>query len=262
MQRNKWLKTVAWSFAVGSALALAACGGEDNEVEFDPNDNIAPAPLVFDGIVPEHWVMPDYPGVPVPSDGGDSDSGNTSNNAGESESGDGEVLRYGVPVEKWAKIGITSSSFSQGGSIPKKYICTKNGGQNVSPGLRFSGIPAGTKSLAIVMEKDNCERNDTTQATGCVHWNVWGIPSDRGAIAENDGLDDVLVGFNGSGEGAKGYAGPCPTTSGEHKYTVWVYALGEKRREMLNYPAMHGDIEYQFLGVILGRGSYSGTVTK
>ncbi len=42
---------------------------------------------------------------------------------------------------------LTSSAFSHDGAIPKIYTCQD---KNISPALALSGLPAGTRSLALV----------------------------------------------------------------------------------------------------------------
>ncbi len=62
---------------------------------------------------------------------------------------------------------ITSSAFSSNGNIPMKYTCE---GEQVSPPLDISGIPAGTKSLAIIVHDP-----DAPMQGGFTHWVVWNI---------------------------------------------------------------------------------------
>ncbi len=62
---------------------------------------------------------------------------------------------------------ITSSAFTDGGMIPKDYTCD---GSNVSPALSWSGIPAGTKSLALI-----CDDPDAPMGNW-VHWVLFNIP--------------------------------------------------------------------------------------
>lgn len=45
-------------------------------------------------------------------------------------------------------INVSSSAFMEGGIIPAKYSCE---GSQASPPLNFKGIPAGAKSLAIIV---------------------------------------------------------------------------------------------------------------
>ncbi len=48
-----------------------------------------------------------------------------------------------------ATMKITSSAFSEGGTIPDKYA---KAGQNVNPPLRIEGTPADAKSLLLIMD--------------------------------------------------------------------------------------------------------------
>ena len=58
-------------------------------------------------------------------------------------------------------ITVTSSVFSDGGMIPKKYTCD---GEDISPDLKWSGVPQGAKSLALI-----CDDPDAPVGTW-VHW--------------------------------------------------------------------------------------------
>jgi len=67
---------------------------------------------------------------------------------------------------------ITSSAFTHGSSIPAQISCDSD---DVSPKLSWSGIPEGTKTIAVIM--------DDPDAPGgtWVHWVVYGIsPDDDG----------------------------------------------------------------------------------
>ncbi|TMH25403.1 MAG: YbhB/YbcL family Raf kinase inhibitor-like protein, partial [Betaproteobacteria bacterium] len=44
---------------------------------------------------------------------------------------------------------ITSSVFAPNGSIPSLYTCE---GKDLSPPLAFGGVPAATKSLALIVD--------------------------------------------------------------------------------------------------------------
>jgi len=58
---------------------------------------------------------------------------------------------------------LSSTAFSEGPSIPSKYTCD---GENVSPPLTWSGVPAGAKSFALIAD-------DPDAPVGTwVHWVV------------------------------------------------------------------------------------------
>lgn len=40
---------------------------------------------------------------------------------------------------------LTSGAFGEGGTIPRQHTCE---GQDIAPALEWSGLPAGTRSLA------------------------------------------------------------------------------------------------------------------
>lgn len=53
-----------------------------------------------------------------------------------------------------ATITVTSPAFGDGGAIPVRHA-GHGVGDNVSPPLRWSGVPAGTAALVIVLEDDD-----------------------------------------------------------------------------------------------------------
>jgi len=108
---------------------------------------------------------------------------------------------------------VKSSSFESNGSIPAKYTCT---GANISPELTITGIPDGTKSLALIMDDPDAPKGVF------VHWVMWNIPV-RDKIAE--GSTPGAEGKNGKNENK--YTGPCPP-SGTHHYHFKIYALNVK----------------------------------
>jgi Raf kinase inhibitor-like YbhB/YbcL family protein len=117
-----------------------------------------------------------------------------------------------------AALDVKSTSFTDGGSIPKRLTCL---GENLSPSLEFSSPPSGTKSIAIVMD-------DSDSPFGFVHWLVYDIPGQTHAIAEGASSRKTLPAgaIEGLGTGgSSGYAGPCPPGSKPHRYVIRIYAL-------------------------------------
>jgi len=114
-------------------------------------------------------------------------------------------------------ITITSSAFAHNGSIPVKYTCQ---GDDISPPLAWMNVPAGTKSLALIV--------DDTDARLYTHWVIFNIPpgtrSLPAGIPRQDTLaDGSLQGFNSAK--TLGYAGPCPPVGAAHHYRFRLYAL-------------------------------------
>ena len=111
---------------------------------------------------------------------------------------------------------LESSSFENGGTIPKKFGY-KNG--NISPSLIISDVPESTKSLALIMDDP-----DAMGAVGkvWVHWVLWNISKDVEKIDENSTPKNSIGGETDFGE--IGYGGPAPPDK-EHTYIFKLYAL-------------------------------------
>ncbi|MCW0481287.1 YbhB/YbcL family Raf kinase inhibitor-like protein [Gaoshiqia sediminis] len=145
---------------------------------------------------------------------------------------------------------IHSSAFDEGATIPQKYTCD---GPNVSPPLRWSGIPGGTKTLALI-----CDDPDAPVGTW-VHWVVWNIPAATTELAEHVPPVELMAGgaIQGKNDFRKiGYGGPCPP-HGSHRYFFSLFALntelhlkpGSTKAELLK--AMDGHILAEAL--LMGR---------
>lgn len=73
---------------------------------------------------------------------------------------------------------LTSPAFEDGGAIPVRYT---RDGENVSPPLRWTGIPEGTRSLIIVMQ-------DPDAPSGTFgHWAVFDMPPEKSELPEAEG---------------------------------------------------------------------------
>jgi len=107
---------------------------------------------------------------------------------------------------------IRSPAFNHEETIPGKYTCT---GQDMSPPLAFDGLPAGTVSLALIMDDPDAP-NSTWD-----HWIVFNMPPSQTRIGEG-GVPEGVQGTNSWGR--TGYGGPCPP-SGEHRYLFKLFAL-------------------------------------
>lgn len=155
--------------------------------------------------------------------------------------------------DKVMALTITSTAFAEGGMIPKQYTCD---GADISPPLAISGIPEGTKSLALISD-------DPDAPVGIwVHWVLYNLPADTKKLDEAMPTDSVLK--NGARHGITdfgrhGYGGPCPP-GGTHRYFLKVYALDT----MLTLPAtaVKKDVEAAMKGHILAQGELMGKYAR
>lgn len=140
---------------------------------------------------------------------------------------------------------ITSSAFGNNGNIPRKYTCD---GENISPPLEFSDIPADTLSLVLILHDP-----DAPAPGGFTHWIIFDMSPSTKEIAENSSPADAVQGQNGSGQPK--YTGPCPP-SGTHHYEFRLYALDEKLT--LDSSAKKADIEKAIAGHIIEQNTLTG----
>ncbi len=125
------------------------------------------------------------------------------------------------------QFSLTSSAFSHNSAIPKKYTCL---GANLSTPLEWSGVPAGTKSLALIMDDPDAER---VVGYTWVHWVVYNIPPSCRRLPEGLRALEKLPLGNGTfaTQGITswkkpGYGGPCPPAgTGVHHYNYRLLAL-------------------------------------
>ena len=142
---------------------------------------------------------------------------------------------------------LTSPEFKDGGNIPSAYTCD---GKNVSPTLEISDVPAGTESLALVV--------DDPDAPGQTfdHWIVWNIPPEVAQIPEGEQPQGV-PGENDFGD--LNYGGPCPP-SGMHTYRFKIYALDIVLN--LDRGSSKQDLERAMEGHILGKDLLEGNYSR
>jgi Raf kinase inhibitor-like YbhB/YbcL family protein len=107
-----------------------------------------------------------------------------------------------------------------------------NGG-NVSPALKWSGAPAGTKSFAVTVFDP-----DAPTDSGWWHWVVVNIPANVDSLPEAAGgqngqsLPEVAMQIR-TDFGAPGYGGACPPAGDKpHRYVFTVYALKSSRLDL------------------------------
>jgi Raf kinase inhibitor-like YbhB/YbcL family protein len=112
-----------------------------------------------------------------------------------------------------ASISVTSPAFGDGQTIPERYTCR---GAGQSPPLRWSGVPAGSSSVALVVTDPDAPRGTF------VHWVLYDLPGEDGELSAGQVPAGAQQGENSAGK--SGWYPPCPP-SGTHHYVFTVYAL-------------------------------------
>ena len=152
---------------------------------------------------------------------------------------------------------LTSTAFIHNGPIPKLYTCQ---GKDISPALAWNGVPAGTKSFALIVDDPDAPDPAAPKMTW-VHWVLYNLP------AASTGLPEAIAPAAlpaGTREGKNdwkrtGYGGPCPPI-GRHRYFHKLYALDIVLPD-LKQPTK-AELERAMQGHVLAKVELMGTYQK
>lgn len=154
-------------------------------------------------------------------------------------------------------LALTSSAFTQDGSIPKLYTCQ---GKDISPALAWSGLPAETKSFALIVDDPDAPDPAAPKMTW-VHWVLYNIPVSATGLAEAIAPAKLPSGtLEGMNDWKRtGYGGPCPPI-GRHRYFHKLYALDAMLPD-LKHPTKP-ELEKAMKGHMLEKVELMGTYQK
>jgi Raf kinase inhibitor-like YbhB/YbcL family protein len=138
---------------------------------------------------------------------------------------------------------VRSSAFATNESIPGEYTCYGDGKR---PPLSWSQVPAGTKSIAILVDDPDAPKGTFT------HWIVTNVPPTVTSLPADAPLPKgASEGKNSMGK--RGYIAPCPP-SGMHHYHYFVYALDTR----IAPAATRADLLSAIEGHVLASGQLVG----
>jgi len=154
-------------------------------------------------------------------------------------------------------LALTSPSFAEGAPIPSRHTCE---GGDVSPPLAWSGVPAGTQSLVLIVDDPDAP-DPAAPRTTWVHWVLYNLPPQATGLPE-DARRGLLPA--GTVEGLNdwkrtGYGGPCPPV-GRHRYVLKLYALDRTLFSVGS--ATKAELERAMEGHVLAQGQLIGTYQK
>ena len=118
---------------------------------------------------------------------------------------------------------LRSDAFADGEAIPRRYT---EDGEDLSPPLTWSGLPEGTRELALIIDDP-----DAPRAEPWVHWVLYKVPADVRTLTESISQAPTLNVPPGAMQGKNswgtdGYRGPAPPRGhGTHHYHFRLYAL-------------------------------------
>jgi len=168
-----------------------------------------------------------------------------------------------------------SSPDLSSGNFDNQFVLNGFGckGGNVSPALRWSNVPAGTKSFALQVYDP-----DAPTGSGFWHWAVYNIPADANGMARGAGNSSATLpagAFGGNTDfvdtGATGgngnYGGPCPPVGDQpHRYIFTLFALAVPQVEVAagvpktGTAGLYGFVLNKGVGAaLLGKASFTAT---
>ena len=155
-----------------------------------------------------------------------------------------------------ASLALSSAAFADGAAIPARFTAD---GEGLSPPLAWSGLPADTASVVLLVEDAG---SPTPQPL--VHLIVWNLPSDRSGLGEGDvskpgSSPDVPLGRNSFLQTAWLPPDP-PSGHGQHAYLFQVFAL-RQTLDLDENPGRSALLD-AMKGLVLAKGVLIGTYAR
>jgi phosphatidylethanolamine-binding protein (PEBP) family uncharacterized protein len=149
-------------------------------------------------------------------------------------------------------IDVTSPAFNNGGAIPRKHA-GKGIGDNLSPALQWTGVPAGSKQLVLIMDDV-----DVPLPKPLVH-TIAVVEPTVGGLGEGE-LKPGTTGVRLVKAYGDTYLGPRPIPGhGPHHYRFLIFALDERVPDSVADTAA---LLRAMAGHVLARGVLTGTYER
>jgi Raf kinase inhibitor-like YbhB/YbcL family protein len=116
-------------------------------------------------------------------------------------------------------LSLSSPAFRHGGGIPVRYTCD---GKGVSPPLRWTAPPAGTRRLELLVVDPDAPGGRF------VHWHATGIAPRAGGVGEGRHLPGEMT----NSFGGRGWGPPCPPPGQTHRYVFTLTAVGSSGKPL------------------------------
>lgn len=156
---------------------------------------------------------------------------------------------------------LTSAAFAEGERLPRVHAYSPEG-DNVSPPLSWSGVPPGTKELALIVDDPDAPREEPW-----VHWLLYKIPAGTAEIPRNAStatgrLTEPRGPVEGQNDfGELGWGGPLPPEGhGTHHYHFKLYALDQELDA--GEGAAEPDLLHAMEGHVLAQAELVGTYSR
>jgi Raf kinase inhibitor-like YbhB/YbcL family protein len=163
----------------------------------------------------------------------------------------------GKTQEETMTFTLHSDAFDSMMEIPGKYTCQ---GRNVSPPLRWQGVPVGTRSLVLIVDDPDAPDPRAPKMTW-VHWVLFNLPPETEGLPEAVDAGQLPPGTRQGLNDWKqtGYGGPCPPV-GRHRYFHKLYAL-DIELDLSGKPTKT-TLEVAMQGHVIAKAELVGTYQK
>lgn len=105
---------------------------------------------------------------------------------------------------------LSSAAFRNGGELDPSFTAIED--DSVAPPLEWTAPPPGSQELVLVVEDADA---------GHVHWLVWGLPAQKGALFEGEAPPRTGKNAKGNSE----WLLPDPPLGVEHRYVFQLFAV-------------------------------------
>ena len=169
-----------------------------------------------------------------------------------SRAGDDQLTSLQPEFQADATIELSSAAFKSGEAMPMKYSAD---GQNISPPIKWSSVPAGTQSLVLMVE-------DAPLPHPFVHWLAYGIDASRSELPEGVPTTESIYVRQGKNSGMKtGWTGMAPPNGDTpHRYFFQLFAVNG--RLDLEAGAGRSALVAAMQGKVVGKGTLIGTYQR
>jgi len=128
-----------------------------------------------------------------------------------------------------SKFVLSSPDTQMAAKVPETYVANLFGcsGGNMSPPLKWTGAPEGTKSFVLTL----FDPDEHADPSGWWHWVVYDLPASTTELPKGAGVEKSSALPAGTMQGRTdlgndAYHGPCPDKGDPpHRYTFTIYAL-------------------------------------
>jgi Raf kinase inhibitor-like YbhB/YbcL family protein len=160
---------------------------------------------------------------------------------------------YLTPQASPSGFTIRVDSIGAGSPLTDAHTCK---GAGESPEIAWDGIPAGTKSLVLILDDPDAPNGRFT------HWIVYNIPPVSGELARAQPNAKVLANGAQQGDtsaGSRGYYPPCPPIGLKHRYVFRLYAVDMD----ITLPTADRDsIDWALTGHTIAETKFTTTFTR